>query len=212
FPLVVAANMTKGDYIANQTIAQAFVEIVNKRSKLYHASWNGAESGFEEDLWLTTAEGAAPFSVSADYKGAAKIATLPYQKPEAPVVWTANLGGEQGAAWLSGPVASEQDIALPLLASAGGKPHPLLSVHAHLRRYPAAGAVRTDLVMENDWAYAPGPRNLTYDIQVLRNGEAVFSRQHIVHTHHARWHRLIWSAGMSEPVVRQNIPYLVASG
>src|SRR5581483_6670688 len=65
---------------------------------------------------------------------------------------------------------------------------------------------------ENDWAYAPGPRNLTYDIQVLRNGEAVFSRQHIVHTHHARWHRLIWSAGMSEPVVRQNIPYLVASG
>jgi hypothetical protein len=211
FSLPVTPAMAGGDFASYQNIAQAFVKIVNDHSRKVRASWNGAEAGFEEDLWLTSTSD-EPFVAAIDYKGPAKISILPYQKPEPAEKWNATLRSEQGALWLNGGVAVERDIAVPLVAAKTGKAHPLLSLRVHLRRYPAAAAVRADVVFENDWSYAPGPRNLLYDVAISRNGEAVYHRQAITHTHHARWHTVIWSEGRKDPVVKYDIPYFVNSG
>jgi hypothetical protein len=209
--LPVTTGMTSGDYTAYQSIAQAFVKIINDHAGKVRASWNGAEAGFEEDLWLTSTVD-EPFTVTVDYKGPAKVSILPYQNFAPAEKWNASLRGEQGSLWLNGGVAVEHDIGLPLISAKTGKPHPLLSIRAHLRRYPAAAAIRADLVFENDWSYAPGPRNITYDVAIYRNGEAVYRRQGITHTHHARWHVVLWSEGRKEPVVRFDTPYFVNSG
>jgi hypothetical protein len=211
FSLTVVKGMTTGDFNSYQAIAQAFVKLVNERSQKVTASWSGAEAGSEENL-LLTAKSDQPFTVAVDYKGAARIALLVHRKPGPAESWTAHLGSDQGAFWLNGPVAVERDIAIPLRSAVTGKPHPLLSLRVRLRRYLAAPAMRADIVFANDWAYAPGPGNVIYDVAIRRNGETVFSRKALVHTHHARWHMVVWSEGRQEPVVRYDIPHFVDSG
>jgi hypothetical protein len=209
--VTIGHGMTGGDFTAYQAIARAFVKSINDNGGKIHASWSGAEAGQEEDLWLTATTD-EPFTVSVDYNGAAKITILPYQAFAPAEKWTASLKGEQGSFWLNGPVAIERDIVLPLTSVKSGKTHPLLSIHAHLRRYAASGAVRADVVFGNDWSYAPDPRNITYDAVIFRNGEVVYRHQDIVHTHHARWHTVVWSQGYSDPIVKYDIPYFVNSG
>jgi hypothetical protein len=211
YSLTVGAGMTTGDFNSYQAIAQAFVKLINGRSHRFHASWNGAEAGIEEDLWITGLS-EDPFTVGVDYKGPAKIAVLPYLKAAPAEKWTASLRGDQGRVWLNGPVAVEHDVPMPLISAKTGKPHPLLAIRVHLRRYLIAPAIRADIVFENDWAYAPNPGNITYDVVIRRNGETVFSKENITHTHHARWHAIVWSEGSREPMVRYDIPYFVASG
>jgi len=211
YTLPVGTGMTTGDFNSYQAIAQAFVKLINDRSRKFRASWNGAEAGIEEDLWITGLSD-SPFTVAVDYKGPAKVAVLPYLKAAPAEKWSAVLRGEQGRIWLNGPVAVEHDVAIPLVSTKTGKAHPLLAIRAHLRRYLTVPAARADLVFENDWAYAPNPGNITYDVVIRRNGETVFSKDNIVHTHHARWHAVIWSEGAREGVVRYDIPYFVDSG
>jgi hypothetical protein len=67
------------------------------------------------------------------------------------------------------------------------------------------------VVVENDWAFEPGPRNYTYDVTIRRNGVAAFSHAEVSHTHHARWHKVIWSEGFGEPEVAHHIPTLLDS-
>lgn len=212
FSLTVTPKMAGGDYTNYQAIAQAFAALIGKQSKAYRARWNGAEAGFEEDLWLSPDAADTPFSVKADYGGAAKISFQPYQKLEPREDFVASLGKETGNFWLNGPVATERDVVLPLIDVKTGKPHPLLEARVHLRRYPAAGAVRADFIVENDWAYAPNPHNVTYDIEIRRGNEVVYRHDRITHTHHARWHTVIWSEGRAEPVVREDVPYLIETG
>src|SRR6185503_14700366 len=53
YSLTIGEGMTTGDYNAYQAIAQAFSRLIGAQHGKVHASWNGAEAGFEEDLWLT---------------------------------------------------------------------------------------------------------------------------------------------------------------
>jgi len=211
FSLTVTPAMSGGNMTPYMTIAKAFVPLINARSKRFRARWNDANDGYEK-LWITTIDHAEAFPVTADHDGPATISIQPYLSVEKPEIWVATLGtGSKGKAWLDGPVAKEQDIALPLISKTTGEPHPQLSARLHLRSYPSARASRADVVLENGWAYAPGPRNYTYDIAIRRNGAAVYSHANVNHTHHARWHTLIWSEGFDEPAVTHHIPTLLDS-
>ena len=212
FSLVVTPPMAAGGNMTPfMLVAKAFVPLVNSQSKRFRARWNDANDGYEK-LWLTTFERGEAFTVSAEHTGPGVIAILAYLAVEAPEVWLASLdAAAPGKAWLHGPVAEERDIMAPLVSQATGKPHPQLSVRFHLRHYLQAKAMRADVVVENDWAYEPGPRNYTYDVTIRRNGVEAFSHAEVSHTHHARWHKVVWSEGFQEPDLTHDIPTLLDS-
>ncbi|HET7563082.1 MAG TPA: hypothetical protein VFJ87_11960, partial [Rhodanobacteraceae bacterium] len=82
--------------------------------------------------------------------------------------------------WLSGPLASEWIVGGPVI-DARGKPNPHIAVYFAVRAYGPApvSRVRVDVIVENDWAYAPDPHNLTYDAKVSVNGQPAYTIEHL---------------------------------
>ena len=112
------------------------------------------------------------------------------------------------ALWLAGPLATEWLVSAPL-TDADGKPHPHLAARFALR---AAGArARVDVTLENDWAFAPDPRNVTYDATVRVGGKTVWQRAALTHYHHARWRQVFWWGPAPQLQVRHDSAYLIAS-
>jgi hypothetical protein len=114
--------------------------------------------------------------------------------------------------WLSGPLASEWIVGGPVL-DARGKPNPHIAVYFAVRAYGPApvSRVRVDVMVENDWAYAPDPQNVTYDAKISINGETPFTIDHLEHYVQARWHKVFWW-GRPDPVyARQDSHYLQAT-
>jgi hypothetical protein len=117
--------------------------------------------------------------------------------------------GRECAEWLSGPLASEWIVGGPIL-DAHGKPNPHIAVYFAVRAYGPApvSRVRVDVIVENDWAYAPGPQNVTYDAKVSVNGQPAYTMDHLEHYRQARWHKVFWW-GKPDPVyARQDSQYL----
>jgi len=112
--------------------------------------------------------------------------------------------------WLDGPLVTEVQVAAPL-RNAKGEAHPHLAARFALRSYGAAGKARIDVVVENDWAYEPDPRNFTYDVEVTAGGRQVYAKQGLVHYHHARWRVLAWSGEEPALHLRHDSAYLIAS-
>ncbi len=116
--------------------------------------------------------------------------------------------------WLAGPLVNEWQVSGPLMAGAVAHPH--LSARFAIRSYslPTAArplATRVDITLENNWAYEPDPKNVTYDVEVLVNGERKFSKAALTHFHHARWRKVFWT-GVEPPVhVRHDIGYLLGT-
>ncbi|OAN51542.1 hypothetical protein A6A05_01385 [Magnetospirillum moscoviense] len=212
FSLVVGPTMSGGDMAPFMRIAQAFVAVINGQSTRYGARWNGANDGYEK-LWVTTIRRGETFVVSADHDGPGRVSVLPYLAVEPPATWVAALPPKTaGAVWLAGPVADEQAIVVPFTSPVTGQVHPQLSARLHVRRYGQSKAVRADVILENGWATEPDPRNFTYDIAIRRNGVVAYHHEDVSHTHRARWHKVVWSDGFSEPEIAQHIPYLLQSG
>jgi hypothetical protein len=120
--------------------------------------------------------------------------------------------GRECKQWLSGPLVSEWVVGGPVL-DAQGKANPHIAVYFAVRAYGPApvSRVRVDVIVENDWAYAPGPQNVTYDAQVSVNGEAPYTLDDLVHYRQARWHKVFWW-GEPDPVyARQDSEYLQAT-
>lgn len=209
FSLTVIPAMVGGNMTPYMQMAQALVPLINAQSSRYAARWNGANDGYEK-VWITTRQRGDSFAVTTEHGGPGTVSVSPYLAVEPPETWAAALLPDStGPVWLSGPVAEERAIILPLVSRATGKPHPLLSVRLHLRKY--AQAVRADVILENAWAREPGPRNFTYDIVIRRNGAIVYDHDDVAHTHHARWHKVIWSDGWAEPDIAHHIPTLLDS-
>lgn len=97
-------------------------------------------------------------------------------------------------AWLAGPLVSEWLVAAPF-RKATGESHPHLTARFAIRAYAGMAAVRTDLTVENGWAFEPQPRGFAYSITVAVNGEPVYAKTGLKHTHHARWRKVFWSGG-----------------
>lgn len=113
-------------------------------------------------------------------------------------------------AWLAGPLVNEWLLVAPL-HSAQGTQHPHLQVRFAVRAVGNPVRTRIDVTVENDWAYEPGPKNQTYDVALLLNGQQVYARTGLLHYHHARWHKTVWSSPVPAVDIRHNTAYLIAS-
>jgi hypothetical protein len=114
--------------------------------------------------------------------------------------------------WLSGPLASEWIVGGPVI-DMNGRPNPHVAAYFAVRAYGPApvSRVRVDVIVENDWAYAPDPHNVTYDAKVSVSGEASYTIAQLEHYRQARWHKVFWW-GKPDPVyVQQDSRYLQAT-
>ncbi|MBC7905697.1 MAG: hypothetical protein H7Y60_02990 [Rhodospirillaceae bacterium] len=210
FELVVTPQLAGGAHPTLTKMAEAFVPLINKSAR-YRAYKLGEGGGYEK-LWVTSREAPGqPFAIRFDYKGRALIEANLLQ-PHRPISrHVASLQrGQNAGKWLAGPLANEALVVSPLVEESSGRPHPQLTARFHARQYPD-GRLRTDVVMENDWAYEPNPGNLSYDL-VIRDGDKVlYARKGINHYHHARWHQVVWSGAAPQIELRHSSRHLFAS-
>ncbi|MBN9371664.1 MULTISPECIES: hypothetical protein [unclassified Hydrogenophaga] len=112
---------------------------------------------------------------------------------------------------LYGPVASEFTVVAPMVNQATGAAHPHLVARLHTRLYQS-GQIRTDVVMENNWALKASPSDLSYSLTVTANGQTLLSQPSFTHHHHARWHKVVWNNGAAPNVrLRHNMRYFLDS-
>jgi hypothetical protein len=123
---------------------------------------------------------------------------------------TAAQTGGSVQSWLRGPLVSEW-IVNGSPKTSGGAAHPHLNVAFHVRAYSGMTSVRTDVVVENDWAFEPNPQGYTYDVTINSAGTQVYSKTGLKHSHHCRWHKLIWWGTEQKADVKYDIAYLFAT-
>ncbi len=116
------------------------------------------------------------------------------------------LSGE-ASVWLSGEMTTEFIVKAPFLDE-NGSSHPHLTGRFAIRVYPGTPLVRVDAIVENNWTYVPGPRNFTYDAQILIGNEVHFEVQNLTHYHHARWHKVVWKGDEQAVYPRHDTRYL----
>ena len=116
----------------------------------------------------------------------------------------------QSLSWLKGDIANEWLLAAPL-RTAGGVTHPHLMARFDIRSYAGLNKAKVDVVLENDWAYAPDPANLIYDTSVSIAGNVVYSKTALTHYHHARWKKTFWWGETPALQIKPNIGYLIAT-
>ena len=216
YSVTIDQSTAGGGFETLTKLSEIFAEQISNRSQTYRAYKIGEGGGYEK-LWITTREGHhQDFNINIEYTGNAKIAIITLQ---AFVTYQHYIGTirSQGAntiksTWLNGPIAVEQDNLVHLIGDKSKLSHPHLTARIHWRNYRRSLASRLDVIIENDWAYEPGPQNWYYDISIRRDGMEVFARSGIKHFHHARWHTVVWSEGRNEPEVRHNIEYMLRSG
>jgi hypothetical protein len=112
--------------------------------------------------------------------------------------------------WLAGPLVTEWSVSGPL-RRADGTPHPHLSVRFDVRAYAGLKAVRTDICIENTWAYEPNPSGFVYDVALKSGDRTVYVRKNLQHTHHARWHHVAWWGREPAVHIRHDRDYLMAT-
>jgi hypothetical protein len=120
--------------------------------------------------------------------------------------------GKECATWLSGPLVSEWIVGGPVV-DARGMPHPHLAVYFAVRAYGPApvNRVRVDVIVENDWAYAADPQNVTYDVAVSVGGKQVYEVKDLTHYLQTRWHKAFWWGQADRVYAQQDSTYLQAT-
>lgn len=114
--------------------------------------------------------------------------------------------------WLSGPLAAAWVVGGPVL-SAGDIPNPHIAVYFAVRAYGPAPVtrVRVDVIVENDWAYAPDPQGIAYDATINVGGKTVYSINNLTHYRQARWHKVFWWGDADPVYAQQDSGYLQAT-
>ncbi|KRB83566.1 hypothetical protein [Duganella sp. Root198D2] len=134
------------------------------------------------------------------------------------VIYTADaaqlLASKPYKTWLAGPLVDEWQVSAPVLAN--GVAHPHLAVRFAIRSYRVPGSgrpgpTRVDVTVENNWAYEPDPRNVTYDAEVVVNNQVVYNKAALSHFHHARWRKVFWSGAEPKVHVKHDIAYLLGT-
>lgn len=163
----------------------------------------GADERREVELVASTTAGAsgapldasglamAGFTASVDFTSASDHATATFAPGE--------------DRWMSGPLASEWSSVSDVTVD--GRP---LSVRFDVRWY--GGRARVGVTVENDWAFEPGPRNVTYDATVQVAGGEAYAIHGLTHYARARWHRVVWWGEPSGIHVAHDARYVVRSG
>lgn len=112
--------------------------------------------------------------------------------------------------WLSGPLAGEWTVTAPLRKS-DGTAHPHLAARFDVRAYAGLKQVRTDVCIENNWAFEPAPSGFVYDVTITSGGKTAYSQAGLKHTHHARWHRRVWWGEAPGLEIKPDGEYLIAT-
>ena len=112
--------------------------------------------------------------------------------------------------WLQGQVANEWLLQAPL-RDAAGNAHPHLSARFAVRGYAGQNRAKVDVVLENDWAYEPAPRNFVYDLRVTLGSAVALEQKALTHFHHARWKKTFWWGGEPQLQVQHRTESLLAS-
>lgn len=218
YVLTVTAAQAGGGFQTLTKIAEAFMALINASSKNYVASKTGEGGGYEK-LWLTTIKAdAAAFGIKFVYSGTAVLTVANLQTYQPPISFVANprpvldamiAAGQRPR--LDGAVATEYTVVAPFTNTNSGVRHPQLTARLHTRFVDAGQRVRTDMVMENNWTYAPNPGNITYDLTVTQGGQTIFHQPAFTHNHHARWHKVLWTGADPQAQVRHNMRYFLDS-
>ena len=116
-----------------------------------------------------------------------------------------------GDPWLKGQQANEWLLAVPL-RDAAGNAHPHLSARFAVRWYAGHNRTKVDVVLENNWAYEPAPRNFVYDLRVDVGNAPAYQQAGLKHFHHARWKKTFWWGGEPQVQVKHRTESLLASG
>ncbi|PRC90955.1 hypothetical protein [Solimicrobium silvestre] len=112
--------------------------------------------------------------------------------------------------WLAGPQVNEWEVSAPL-KTAQGVAHPNLSARFAIRSYTGINSASVDVTVENDWAFAPAPQNVTYDVQVLVGGKVVYTKSALKHFHHARWRKVFWWGTEPQVNLQHDSAYLIST-
>lgn len=117
--------------------------------------------------------------------------------------------------WLSGPLVTEWIVGGPVVAP-NGSPNPNLAVYFDVRAYSnssqnAVSYVRTNVVVENTWAYTP-QADLQYTAN-LSSGSATYTSPALTQYSYTRWHKILWWNNVQPYVYLQsNTQYIQATG
>jgi hypothetical protein len=215
--LTFTPEIAGGAFDTLTKLVLAFAAIINKESQQFRAY--KAPNSFEE-LSITSKKGLGkPFPIVIRYTGRAQSKVTVIQTWTAARRYAASAAqllqrgrdGTPAEMWLSGPVASEFVLRGPFSAVDDNMPHPHLTAGFHVRAYRDSPAVRTDFIIENDWAYEPGPRNWTYDVVMSAGGKTIYEKLGLVHYQHARWHKVGWIGAEPKVAVAQALQTFTAS-
>ena len=95
--------------------------------------------------------------------------------------------------WLAGPRVSEWIVGGALQGPDGATTN--LAQYFNVRAYASPDGsidhVRVDTVIENNRAYSPTSKNITYDAD-LRVGDHQYRINNLKHYRQARWHKVLW--------------------
>ena len=218
FKLVVTKALAGGGWETLTKIAEAFKTLINTQSQVYVGSKTGEGGGYEK-LWVTTKSPAAgAFQLQFLYGGQATLTQknlsnyAPPQilvaKPQLQLQQQVNLNGKKR---LDGVVAREFTIVTPFKNTVTNTEHSQLTARLHTRLYENGQRIRTEAVIENNWAYNPNPGNITYEVVFKQGGQTIHEQPIFTHYHHARWRKIIWKGAEPKVSVRHHMPYFMSS-
>jgi hypothetical protein len=118
-------------------------------------------------------------------------------------LYTATLPATASAdAWLSGPLVREdRHVVAPV--SAGGVAHPFLRVNFDRRSY-SDGHSRVDVSVENMLDIS-GATTVTYDVDVVLNGQTVFAKSAVEHYYLTRWRKMFDTNTLAESEITPDL-------
>lgn len=218
YVLTLTAAQAGGGYQTLRKIAEAFMARINAESKNFKAEKIGEGGGYEK-LWIKPLKIDAPaFKIGFIYAGSAVQqmeqlqtyrAPRTYQATPGPVLEAMISGGQRPR--LAGAVATEHTVVAPFIDVNSKTPHPQLTARLHTRFLDGGQRIRTDMVLENNWTYAPNPGNLIYELKVSQGANTVHYQPILTHNHHSRWHKVLWTGVEPQLQVRHNMRYFLDS-
>lgn len=113
--------------------------------------------------------------------------------------------------WLSGPLVSEWVVNGPVTA-ANVTRNPNLNIYFAVRAYAGTapgtvGRVRTDIIVENSWAYTPQAQ--PQYTATLSSGTAQYTSPALTQYSYTRWHKVLWWNGDRPDVyLQQDTEYI----
>lgn len=123
----------------------------------------------------------------------------------------AALKQKRSSNWLQGPVVNEWLFTAPLV-DAQLKQHPHLTARFELRIYQDYQPVRLSVTLENNWTYVANPSNQEYDLKLSFTGQPNIEEQGLLHNHHSRWRKVLWSDTTAELQATPDLVKLLKSG